>query len=135
MRANTKSQGDVAELKFAAYFASKGYFVSKPLTDNAPYDLIVDTGEQLLKVQVKSRTEVDGKIAVQLFTSMVNYKYMYTEKDFDIIGVYHQDTGRMALVKWDDFKNCGQLFLLRMNAPKNNQTKNIRLFTDYEVKF
>lgn len=134
MRTNTKSQGDIAELRFAAYFASKGYYVSKPLTDNAPYDLIIDDGK-LLKVQIKSRTEVKGKIEVQLFTSMVKYRYTYTESDFDIIGVYHQDTGRMAVLKWDDFRGCGQAFVLRMSPSKNNQIKNVRMFTDYEVTF
>ena len=37
-----------------AYFTSHGYIVSVPLNDTQDYDLIVDTKEMLLKVQVKA---------------------------------------------------------------------------------
>ena len=37
-----------------AYYTSKGYTVSIPLNDTQDYDLIVDKGEKLYKVQVKA---------------------------------------------------------------------------------
>ena len=33
-----------------------GYLISKPLFDNARYDFILDTGEKLLRIQVKTST-------------------------------------------------------------------------------
>ena len=51
---NTRKQGEVGLGKAIAYFTSKNYVVSLPLCDNQEYDLIVDDGEKLSKVQVKT---------------------------------------------------------------------------------
>ena len=48
-----------------AYFSSHGYVVSLPLNDTQDYDLVVDDGSSLLKIQVKGtsyRTIKDTKI-------------------------------------------------------------------------
>lgn len=37
-----------------AYFTKIGYTVSIPLTDTQDYDLVVDNGENLLKIQIKT---------------------------------------------------------------------------------
>lgn len=39
-----------------AYYSKLGYTISIPLTDTQDYDLVVDTGNTLLKVQVKTTT-------------------------------------------------------------------------------
>lgn len=39
-----------------AYYSKLGYTISIPLTDSQDYDIIVDTGNTLLKVQVKTTT-------------------------------------------------------------------------------
>lgn len=39
-----------------AYYSKLGYTISIPLTDSQDYDMIVDTGNTLLKVQVKTTT-------------------------------------------------------------------------------
>ena len=59
---NRKQQGDVGVAMAIAYYTKKGYGVSVPLTDNLRYDLIVDSGEKLLRVQVKctARLTTDG---------------------------------------------------------------------------
>lgn len=49
----TQHKGDIAVAKAIAYFTSSGYDVSIPLTESAPYDLIVDANEALARVQVK----------------------------------------------------------------------------------
>mgnify|MGYP003435673494 len=104
MRDNSKTKGDIAELKVAALFAEKGYFVSRPLTDNAPYDLIVDNGKTLKKVQVKARIKRRGRLSVELFTSMTNYSRRYEDNDFDLLAVYSIDCGRIAVIEWEEIK-------------------------------
>lgn len=37
-----------------AYYSKLGYTISIPITDSQDYDLIVDTGTNILKVQVKT---------------------------------------------------------------------------------
>lgn len=53
---NSRKQGDHGLGAAIAYFASIGWCVNIPLTDSQPYDLIVDDGANLLKVQVKTAT-------------------------------------------------------------------------------
>jgi len=49
-----KARGDLGELAFELKAASLGFGVSKPHGDDERYDFIVDSGERLWKVQVKS---------------------------------------------------------------------------------
>ena len=49
-------QGNIGLAYAIAYYSKLGYTVSIPLTDTQDYDIIVDTGETLLKVQVKTTT-------------------------------------------------------------------------------
>jgi len=130
MRSNSKTVGDLAELKVACLFAEKGYIVSRPMSDNAPYDLIVDSGDKLKRVQVKARCVRDGKINVELHTTMVNYTRPYSKEDFDLLAVFNTDTMQIALLDWDQIGDSGSI-VLRIDAPKNNQNKNVKLFETY----
>lgn len=130
MRSNSKTVGDLAELKVACYFAELGYVVSKPIGDNASYDLIIDTGVSLKKVQVKARCIRDGKISVELRTTMVNYVRPYNKEDFDLLAVFNIDTMQIALLDWDQIGDCENV-ILRTQRPKNNQSKNVKMFEDY----
>jgi hypothetical protein len=51
---NAKARGQLAELAFVLKAASLGFGVSKPHGDNERYDFVVDSGERMWKVQVKS---------------------------------------------------------------------------------
>lgn len=53
---NTKKQGDAGLGAAISYFTLYGYTVSIPLTDSQDYDLIVDIGNSLYRVQVKTTT-------------------------------------------------------------------------------
>lgn len=55
-RRNPRRQGEIGLGAAIAWFSAAGYLVSIPLCDNQPYDLVVDDGERLLKVQVKTAT-------------------------------------------------------------------------------
>jgi hypothetical protein len=49
----TQRKGDIATSRAIATFTAMGFDVSIPLTESAAYDLIVDDGEQLARVQCK----------------------------------------------------------------------------------
>lgn len=49
----TQRKGDIAVSQAVATFTRLGFDVSLPLTESAPYDLVVDTGKELRRVQVK----------------------------------------------------------------------------------
>ena len=50
------------------FYTGLGYMVSLPLIDASAYDFIVDTGEKLLKIQVKYTSQVtkEGSFKVDL---------------------------------------------------------------------
>jgi hypothetical protein len=57
---HTKHKGDIGEAAVTLDLIAKGYIVSRPLTECAPYDLIADNGKKLVRIQVKYRDS--GKI-------------------------------------------------------------------------
>jgi hypothetical protein len=53
---NSRVQGDAGLGIAIAYFSRSGVRVGIPLTDSQPYDLMIDDGEQLSRVQVRTTT-------------------------------------------------------------------------------
>ena len=67
-----------------AWFGAQGWDVCVPLIDNQPYDLVVDDGTGLKKVQVKTTTyrSRSGAFTVTLCTNGGNQSF-HTKRDFD----------------------------------------------------
>ncbi len=78
-RHDTKRWGDVAELTFVLKAASLGMTASKPFGDRRPYDYLVECGQRLLRVQVKS-----------VFTT----RHVKNRFGFNISVSQHRDGGR-----------------------------------------
>ena len=55
-----KTIGTAGEQFFAYRALEEGLHVAQPLGDNLPYDLLVDSGLEILRLQIKT-TEVEGK--------------------------------------------------------------------------
>ena len=64
---NNKAAGIVYEVEFQLECLRRGFPVSVPIGDNAPYDLVVDGSEGLKKVQV-SETKVFHNTRYQVTT-------------------------------------------------------------------
>ena len=80
---NTVSIGDIGESVGIAEFVKAGFAVSKPLTNNARYDLIVDIKNKLYKVQVKStQSIVDGKM---LFVKVLKGEEMVNVDSAEVV--------------------------------------------------
>ena len=54
----TQRKGDIATSRAIATFTAMGYDVSIPLTESAAYDLVVDDGCRLARVQCKFTTDM-----------------------------------------------------------------------------
>jgi hypothetical protein len=55
---NSKAKGELGELAFMHKAATLGFGVAKPHGDNEHYDFVVDSGERLWRVQVKTTYKV-----------------------------------------------------------------------------
>ena len=138
MKNNSKAAGDVAEIVASAELIKAGYIVSRPLSDNAPYDIIYDDGVQLRRAQVKGRSPYEGKIAVELYCNARSYSGKYNRDDFDDIIIVNLDTYEVAIVdakkeKLFDSDASYKTFSLRIQKALNNQTKNVKMFNDYKI--
>jgi hypothetical protein len=83
-RPNPREQGLIGFTDAVAYFGGLGWGVSIPLVDSQPYDLVVDDGRSLHRVQVKTTTYRTryGVFCVQLATHGGNRSF-HTTKPFE----------------------------------------------------
>lgn len=94
----TQRKGDIAKAKAISTFTSYGYDVALLLTESARYDLLVDVGTEIVRVQAKyaSNHEVDLRRIHSNSRGYVTKKY---EADsFDWLYVYGAD-GKEYLIK------------------------------------
>ena len=92
---NTKLQSNIGLGQAIAYFTGEGMSVSLPLTESQRYDLIVDDGSKLFRVEVKTtRTRrASGSYVVTLSTQGGNQswdhaKKLISENDCDLVFVH-----------------------------------------------
>lgn len=83
LQKNTRKQADVGLGQAIAYFTGLGYSVSIPLTESQRYDLIVDDGETLYRVEVKTtRYRRENRYIAKLSTQGGNQSWGGVVKKF-----------------------------------------------------
>lgn len=86
---NTQYKGYLTEQKCFVKCLEAGYVISKPLFDNARYDFILDTGNKLLRIQVKTSAWNEDHSAFsfngysQHSTGNGNKRMKYTKAEVD----------------------------------------------------
>lgn len=97
MLCDTKLQADVAESAVVTELLKRGFTVLRPVGDRLPYDLAVDYGHKLVRIQVKSAWYEPAKdlYTVDVRRTKTNRRHMlrdrYTSKDFDVAIIYLPD--------------------------------------------
>ena len=129
---DTNRIGAITELKCIAYFVELGYDVSVP-QNPCRYDLVLDTGNKFLRVQVKTCNTTrhpDGITFSTCSSHYVNGEHTHTsyKKDnIDYFCTYYNNECYLVPVK-----DCGSREkYLRFEQPKNGQSKNISFAKDY----
>lgn len=80
---NTRLQGDAGMGVAIAYFSRIGMRVGIPLTDSQPYDLMIDEGPRLSRVQVRTTTAREGRSYVVGLKTVGGDKTQLITKVFD----------------------------------------------------
>jgi len=136
---HTKDKGDIAEIATVFNALKRGWSVSKPVGENQRYDLILDNGEQLIRVQCKSAKLEKNNIISASLTRMTRRKdkyqrERYTKNEIDAFSLYCPDTDKCYLLFIEDVSSDGVLQAnvnLRTHiSPQNNQHKT-RMAEDY----
>jgi hypothetical protein len=86
---NNKAKGELGEIAFLHKASSLGFGVAKPHGDNERYDFILDSGERLWRVQIKTIYQVHG----HLYQTSVSHGHgvntkPYKAKEIDFVVAY-----------------------------------------------
>jgi len=140
---NTNQKGSIAEQKVILKAVEKGLVVSRP-TSPCRYDLILDDGQTLQRVQVKYAdggvgAESSGSVCVNLRSW--NHSYgksrdkgkTYTEEEIDLVLAYIPKLDIIVKLGPELFEGKKAL-AIRIEEPKNGQSKGCNRFQDLEWK-
>jgi hypothetical protein len=132
---HTKAKGDLGVLKAQLDLFEKGFWVSIPLTENAPFDLIATKDGRSYSVQVKfrslsSRGHIDISFRTNWSDSNGCHHKPIDRDQIDWYIIYCPDTDKCYYLNLDDY-NQQKSVTLRITYPKNNQLKNVIFADDY----
>ncbi len=132
---STNQLGDIGELATAMDLWSKGCLISIPFGHDHSYDLIADTGIELLRVQVKTVTPKKGVLIVKNTTTHTTgggsiVVQTYDKDAYDWMAVFDPVAREVYYIykEWLAGKSSLQL---RLEPTKNNQEKKISWAKDY----
>lgn len=132
MRQTTYDRGNISEAILMTAYVRAGFIVSVPFGTGAPYDLIVDAGPRLFKVQVKTGWLRNGCI---LFKGLRRVREAhpyavrpYGESEVDYFAVYYPPAERIYVVPLQECNGGG---CLRLAPAHNGQQKLIRWAKDF----
>ena len=132
---DTNLLGTITELKCKTYFLELGYIVSTP-DSPARYDFILDIGDKLLKIQVKTshidenNEKIIFKTSSTHITAKGNTKRDYKNDGIDYFCTWYDN--ECYLIPVDE---CGTgSKYLRLVPTRNGQVKNISFAKDYIAK-
>jgi hypothetical protein len=128
---NTKAKGEISQAIIMTRLLQKGFSVSIPFGDNQRYDLLLDTGTELLKVQCKTAWLDRGRLRANTCSTFPNKnrKRINYIDSIDMFLIYSPDTDKVYKV---NIRDAGITeIILRLDAPKRKD-KNIRMAKDFE---
>jgi hypothetical protein len=129
---DTSSIGNKTEAMVLAALVQLGYNPLMPFGGGHPYDIALDDGGKLLRIQCKTgRLLKEGVIFFPTAIWCRNMSYRSYRGDVDLFGVYCAATEQVYLVPIADVPEKGAY--LRFEPPKNGQTRGIRWAKDYVI--
>lgn len=135
MKDKTLISGDVTELQCILAFESRGYYTSIPFSGSCRYDVVVDIGGKLLKIQCKTShlyKNDETSIAFDGTRSTTNTqkttRYKYTKEEIDYFYTWYN--GYDFLIPVEEVSTQK---VLRLKKPLINQIETINVASDYLI--
>lgn len=115
---DNKHVGELAEAIFQLRATQEGHIVSKPFGDSSKYDYIIDNGNRLLKIQIKSTFKPPfGKTGRKIMASYgARAKTAYREGDWDFICCYAHDIDTWWIIPFETMNGRVTLYLSNTGA-------------------
>jgi hypothetical protein len=131
----TSQKGAAAEAEVAASAIRLHLLVLRPLSEGGRYDLVIDLGRKLLRVQCKWASQRGAVLVARCATcrhSPRGYlRTTYAATEVDAIGAYAPSTDRCYLIPINEVEGLAAV-MLRVAPTRNNQALGIRWARDYE---
>jgi hypothetical protein len=132
-----KAVGDRTTLAVAAALQERGFAISIPFGENTRYDLIIDDGTRLSRVQCKTGRLRTGAVRFAVCSSYGHHlrpqnARRHYQGEIDYFAVYCPETAGVYLVPIADLPVRVQ-GTLRVDPPRNNQMSRVRLASNYEI--
>ena len=133
----SNEKGDIAEAEITAAAIRAGCTVSRPATDHAPYDLVIEAGGRLVRGQCKWAPLKSGVVHIRLrrcshspTRGYVRTGYHATE--VDAIAAYCDELKECFLVPIEEAVDRGCLSL-RVDAARNGQRAGVHFAAQYRL--
>ena len=122
--------GNHSESIVLAAYLKEGFTVSIPFGSGASYDLLVDTGSNIYKIQVKTAWISHGVLKYKCLRRQPKSKNRrpYKESEVDFLAVYCPANDSLYGIP---MKNHPGIGWLRLEPVKNGQSKHIRWASEY----
>jgi hypothetical protein len=132
-----KDVGDRSQLAIMLALRRAGFGLLVPFGENTRYDLVIDDGTNLSRVQCKTGRLRRGAVVWSVCSSYAHQpnpkaKRRDYRSDVDFFAVYCSDSGLVYLVPISDVPLKRQA-RLRIDPPRNGQRRFIRFGAQYEV--
>jgi hypothetical protein len=132
MGRETAKCGNYAELRVIADAIRRGYSVSIPYGHETRYDLIIDTGKRLLRVQVKNARLICGAVMVKTCSSGVSVHTVYNDIEIDYIAAFEPKAETIYYVPITEVGARRWALSLRIDKARNNQESGVRYAEDFK---
>jgi PD-(D/E)XK endonuclease len=131
----TDQKGAVAEIAIALIATKLGIDVYRPLHEGGRYDLILDVGGRLIRVQCKWAPRHGDVVVVRCYSTRRNrnglLRRIYVEGEVDGYAAYCQEIDRCFFLPYENFVRRTQIHL-RLDRTNNNQKLGINWADDFD---
>jgi len=139
---NTRQKAEIAQLKVELRAAEKGWITSRT-NEGSRYDVVLDDGKKLFRVQVKYGGYEGGHATGAVIVDLRKYqgddrnrqvkrskRKLYSKSEIDCLLVYLPQVDKVCWIKADMFDSKTEV-TLRFKPPKNGQKKGVNLVEDF----
>jgi hypothetical protein len=129
--------GDRSTLATMCALRARGFDLLVPFGENTRYDLVIDDGDRLSKVQCKTGRLRKGAIDFRVCSSYAHHpnpksRFRPYGNEIDFFGVYCADNGAVYLIPIEDVPTKSHAYL-RYEPAKNSQKQGVRPADPYEI--